>query len=179
MSISSTRPARQLRDPNNAQDASQAVFIVLARKAHSIRQRHSLGAWLLAVARFAATDLRRREHAAREREVAAANLRPESAMPESCPHEVIAVLDDALATLAERDRALLVMRYFEGRTAPNPPPFWAYQKTPPPSALHEPCAACATRSNEKAPLSPWPPSPNCFFLKLFNPLRPSSEHPPR
>src|SRR5688572_31750181 len=63
--------ARQLRDPHAAHDVTQAVFIVLAKKADRLRPGTLLSAWLLGVTRFAARDYlkaaRRRqkhEHAA-------------------------------------------------------------------------------------------------------------------
>src|SRR5437588_9736511 len=52
-----------LRDAHAAEDAFQATFLVLARKAGSIRQRESVGSWLYQVARRAA--LRARAAAAR------------------------------------------------------------------------------------------------------------------
>ena len=106
---------RQLRDAHDAEDACQAVFIVLARKAGSIREPQSLGPWLLSVARFAAKDVRARKMAARGREHAAAQLRSEIVAADGAS-ELAGVLDDALAALPKRDRVLLVMRYFEGRS---------------------------------------------------------------
>ena len=113
--------ARQLRDPNDAEDAAQAVFIVLARKAATIRDPHALAPWLLTIARFAAQDLRTRKQAARAREQAAAQLRPElaAADPLAPDHAATlsATLDDALALLPPNDKTLLILRYFEGRSS--------------------------------------------------------------
>src|SRR4051794_38202369 len=59
--------ARQVRDRAAAQDVTQVVFIVLARRAASLRSHTILLAWLLGVPRFAAKDplkaqSRRRRH---------------------------------------------------------------------------------------------------------------------
>jgi polysaccharide export outer membrane protein len=56
-----------LRDREDSHDASQATFLVLARKAASIRHADSLGSWLYGVARHVAA--RARAEAARRREV--------------------------------------------------------------------------------------------------------------
>ena len=56
-----TSAARQLRDRHAAEDVTQTVFIVLARKAPSLalRPREPLSPWLLSVARYAARDWRK------------------------------------------------------------------------------------------------------------------------
>ena len=49
---------RALRDPNDADDAFQATFLVLARKAGSVRVEGSLGRWLYGVSRRVAARAR-------------------------------------------------------------------------------------------------------------------------
>src|SRR5215510_14271114 len=49
---------RILRDPHAAEDAFQATFLLLVRKAGSVRKRGSVGPWLYAVARRVALEAR-------------------------------------------------------------------------------------------------------------------------
>jgi RNA polymerase sigma factor (sigma-70 family) len=60
---------RIVRDDHAAEDAFQATFLALARKAATIARRSSLGPWLCRVARRAALEVRARtgRHARRER----------------------------------------------------------------------------------------------------------------
>src|SRR5205085_9602084 len=59
---------QMLRDPQEAEDAFQAAFLVLVRNAQSIRKRPSLSAWLYGVAYKVAARLRGRAERRRKHE---------------------------------------------------------------------------------------------------------------
>lgn len=107
---------RQTNDPHLADEVTQAVFVLLARKAGSLRPEVVLLGWLMQAARYAAHDLLRAERRRRQRENAAFQMNPNT--PES--HEdatqlwerVAPVLDDSMARLREADRSALLLRFF-------------------------------------------------------------------
>ena len=105
---------RVLRHEQDAEDAFQATFLVLARKAASVRRGASVGAWLFGVARHVALRLRDRDRRRRWHEAAA--VRPEVAAADPDRGEWVAVLDEELARLSEQYRAPLVACHLAGRT---------------------------------------------------------------
>ncbi|MDB5306670.1 MAG: hypothetical protein JWO38_872 [Gemmataceae bacterium] len=97
----------------DAEDVFQAVFLTLARKAGSVRA--SLPAWLHEVARRVAANARRggRRRAA----VEASSARPaETPADDVTLREGLATLDEELARLPERYRAVLIVCCLEGRS---------------------------------------------------------------
>jgi RNA polymerase sigma factor (sigma-70 family) len=107
---------RVLRHTLDAEDACQAAFLVLARRASAIRRRDSLASWLHGVAYRVASDLRRSLIRRREREGPAADRAEPDAAADVSWREVRAALDEELTRLPERYRAPLVLCYLEGRT---------------------------------------------------------------
>src|SRR5262245_35037907 len=105
-----------LRDANDADDAFQATFLVLARRAGAIRKRSSLGSWLhgvaLRVARCARTSAARRH----SREQSAAEQKREEFVSDADRLDTAPIVHEELARLPEKYRAPLVLRYFEGLT---------------------------------------------------------------
>ncbi len=106
---------RVLRHAQDAEDAFQATFLLLAQKLHTLRQHHSLAGWLHKVALRVARKARARATARLRREAGAA--RPEAmAVDDPTWSEVRSVLDEELSRLPERWRQPLVLCYLEGQT---------------------------------------------------------------
>jgi RNA polymerase sigma factor (sigma-70 family) len=123
---------RLLRQESDVDDAFQATFLVLLRKAHTIRKRHSLASWLYGVAfriarRARKTGIRSQESGVRSRRSEARsqksaidylNLKSATTDPslEAAWRELCAVLDAEVHGLPEKYRAPLVLCYLEGQT---------------------------------------------------------------
>jgi RNA polymerase sigma factor (sigma-70 family) len=107
---------RVLRDPHAAEDAFQATFLVLARKAHTIAQPEALGSWLYGVALRVACKAR----AALTRPSPALLPDPVADAPDPsagvASEELRLILDEELCRMPDRDRTLIVLVYLEGRT---------------------------------------------------------------
>lgn len=107
-----------LKDPYDVEDAFQASFMILIRKAGSIRKRGSCASWLHGVALRAAAGIRtaaarRREHERKNALNAAALL--VSQAPE-LPDDLPGVIDEELRRLRDQHRSPLVLCYLEGHT---------------------------------------------------------------
>lgn len=106
---------REVPDPALAQDAAQAVFLVLARTAPSFRSRTALPGWLFRTARFTAQNARTREERRRRYEKAAAQEYAAMETPTGAEvwAEIEPLLNQSLAALRETDRACLLLRFFQ------------------------------------------------------------------
>jgi RNA polymerase sigma factor (sigma-70 family) len=107
---------RVLRQEQDAEDAYQATFIVLARRAGSLRSRELVGNWLHGVAYRTALRARTMNARRRAREQQARELaRPDPATDDGW-QELLPLLDRELDRLPERYRVAVVLCDLEGRT---------------------------------------------------------------
>jgi RNA polymerase sigma factor (sigma-70 family) len=104
-----------LRRPHDADDAFQATFLVLVRKARSIRVRESLGPWLHSVAYR--TALRARAQASRYQQTDI-EPRDKSVTPEDDVFrlDLRPVLHEELGRLPDKYRAPIVLCHLEGKS---------------------------------------------------------------
>ncbi|QTN33159.1 RNA polymerase sigma factor [Akkermansiaceae bacterium] len=96
-----------------AADASQLVFILLARKAPSLVNHASLAGWLHVTSVRTTRDLidkRRRE--SRKLERFQSVMEPNADTPDESWREIQPVLDSALAELGDKDREALLLRFY-------------------------------------------------------------------
>jgi RNA polymerase sigma factor (sigma-70 family) len=106
---------RRVGGAHAAQEITQAVFIILARKAKSLGAKTVLAGWLHQTTRLTAANFLRGEIRRQKREQEAYM---QSALNESGPEvwpQIAPLLDDALGKLGERDRNAIVLRFFENR----------------------------------------------------------------
>ena len=106
---------RVLQHHQDAEDAFQATFLVLAQRLRTVRKRASLASWLHGVAHRVALKARA-EAGTRRRHEAQASVRQTMPPDDVSWGEVRAVLDAELAALPEKWRLPLVLCYMEGRT---------------------------------------------------------------
>jgi RNA polymerase sigma factor (sigma-70 family) len=105
---------RTLRNLQDAEDAFQATFLVLVRKARSVRPRERVGNWLYGVA--VRTARKANARAARRREHQVGTL-PEVSRPSPAPaDDVRRWLDVELARLPDNYRAAVVLCDLQGKT---------------------------------------------------------------
>jgi RNA polymerase sigma factor (sigma-70 family) len=106
---------RVLRHRQDAEDAFQATFLVLARKAGSVSPRNAVGNWLHGVALQTAVRARAITMKRRQRETTVPSV-PEPAAREAGWDDVAEVVDAELGRLPNHYRAVLLLCDLEGRT---------------------------------------------------------------
>jgi RNA polymerase sigma factor (sigma-70 family) len=107
---------RVLHNVHSAEDAFQATFLILARKAPSLVRRERLGSWLYKIAYRLALRARANEVRRQQREAQAARRRPDSASHATSPGDLVVALEEELQRLPARHRDPLVLCYLEGKT---------------------------------------------------------------
>ena len=104
-----------LRDAHDAEDAFQAVFLILANRATSIRRHASVASWLFGVAHRVATRARRSAARRHSLEQNIARQSPESYVEHN--HDTSSeILHEEIGALPERLRAPVVLCCLQGLT---------------------------------------------------------------
>lgn len=108
---------RQIRDPAAAEEATQATFIVLAKKAAGLREDTSLTAWLAKVLQLCVLRVKR-DHARRKNYESQAAMNQTIAETAQDPadtaawRELAPLLDEAVAKLSKTDREAILLRFY-------------------------------------------------------------------
>jgi len=107
---------RILSCPQDAEDAFQATFLTLVRKAGSISRRGSVAAWLYKVAYRVALEARQRTRKTTAMEKSGGEMLAVQPADDPLWSDVRAILDEELNRLPERLRRPIVLCYLEGKS---------------------------------------------------------------
>lgn len=106
--------------PQLAEEITQAVFIILARKAGALDQNTIIPGWLYRVACYTSASALKREHRRLRREQEAYMQskpdQPFETEAQAVWKQLAPLLEEAMLRLNESDRDALVLRFFQGRT---------------------------------------------------------------
>ena len=107
---------RLLGHAQDAEDAFQASFVILARKGHRIATRQTVGGWLHGVAYRVALDVRRRGARRKSKEQQVEDMPHPLVVQQDDQQELLALLDRELTRLPEKYRLPVVLCELEGRS---------------------------------------------------------------
>jgi RNA polymerase sigma factor (sigma-70 family) len=106
---------RQVRDPHLAEEITQSVFIILARKAGSLSSKTILSGWLCRTARYISANTVKTQ---RHRQIREHESHMQSIVDEPDPSvwgQLAPMLDDALNCLGAKEHDAVVLRFVDGK----------------------------------------------------------------
>ncbi len=106
---------RHTNNPHHAEEITQAVFILLTRKAGSISSKAVLSGWLYQAARLTAANYRRDNQRRQQREQQAIMESALNVPADESWNLIAPVLDEAMNALGVTDRDAVLLRYFENK----------------------------------------------------------------
>jgi RNA polymerase sigma-70 factor (ECF subfamily) len=107
---------RLLHDGHAAEDAFQATFLVLFRRARALDRHGSLANWLYTVAYHVALKARADAAHRRQRERQVGEMSQVESQPEEVWRDLRPVLDEELSFLPDKYRTPIVLCYLQGKT---------------------------------------------------------------
>jgi RNA polymerase sigma factor (sigma-70 family) len=107
---------RILRNSHDAEDAFQATFLVLVRKATSLGRRETIGNWLYGVAYHTALKARATAGKRRAKEAQARDMPTRIEVGKDLQSELLLLLDQELKRLSDKYREVVVLCELEGKT---------------------------------------------------------------
>jgi RNA polymerase sigma factor (sigma-70 family) len=107
---------RHARNPHQAEEITQAVFVILARKAQRLGSQVILSGWLCRTAQLTAVTFVRSETRRARREQEAYMRNPLVETDSDVWLQIEALLDAAMAGLSKVDHHALVLRFFDGKS---------------------------------------------------------------
>ena len=102
---------------HHAEEITQAVFIILTRKAGTLSPRVALSGWLYQTTRLTAANFMKAELRRQRREQEAYMQSTLNDAGSETWRQIAPLLEDAMGCLGETDRNAVVLRYFENKTA--------------------------------------------------------------